>query len=176
MRLAPAFAVAVLLASIVVGAFAALFGEAVRVDASALWADPYLHRVVGFTFWQASWSTLLSVGLALPVSRALARRRHFPGRVWLLRLLGLPLVVPSIVAVFGIVAVYGQSGLINRLAGARRMLSPKVAPESGMTLGIVPNALRASPMAVQIRSQRICADARCDLAKTANSLPSHCVY
>ena len=117
MRLAPAICVVVFLTVLVVGAFAALFGVAVRVDVNALWSDTYLRRVVSFTFWQASWSTLLSVGLALPVSRALARRQCFPGRVWLLRLLGLPLVVPSIVAVFGIVAIYGQSGLINRLAG-----------------------------------------------------------
>ena len=42
--------------------------------------------------------------------------KDLPGRSWLLKLVGLPLVVPSIVAVFGIVAVYGRSGWINDLA------------------------------------------------------------
>ena len=43
-------------------------------------ADPYLYRVVGFTVWQASLSTLLSVLLAIPTARAFARRDQFPGR------------------------------------------------------------------------------------------------
>ena len=59
---------------------------------------------------------MLSTGLAIPVARALARREGLPGRAWLLKLVGLPLVVPSIVAVFGIVAVYGHSGWINDFA------------------------------------------------------------
>ena len=77
-------------------------------------ADPYLYRVVGFTVWQASLSTLLSVLLAIPTARAFARRDQFPGRGALLRLMGLPIVTPVIVAVLGIVAVYGESGLLNR--------------------------------------------------------------
>ena len=66
--------------------------------------------MVVFTIAQAIASTLLSVGLGLPVARALARRSRFPGRSLLLRLFGLPLVMPTIVAIFGIVAVYGESG------------------------------------------------------------------
>jgi thiamine transport system permease protein len=95
----------------------ALLGTAPELDPARLWRDPYLRRVLSFTVWQATLSTLLSVGLAVPVTRALARRQTFPGRRWLLRLFGLPLVIPTIVAVFGVVAVYGQQGLINRLLG-----------------------------------------------------------
>ena len=107
-----------LLALLVGGALAALAAAAPTFAPGALWADAYLRHVVVFTIWQALLSTLLSVGAAVPVARALARRRAFPGRTALLRLFGLPLVIPTIVAVFGIVAVYGQAGAINRLAAA----------------------------------------------------------
>ena len=96
-------------------ALGALLRTAPALDVPSLWQDVYLRHVVWFTFWQALLSTLLSVALALPVARALARRQRFPGRDWLLKLFGLPLVTPTIVAVFGIVAIYGQAGWLNRL-------------------------------------------------------------
>jgi len=115
-RFAPGVLVMALLAMIVGAAFFGLLRESTGLEPGLLWDDIYLRRVVVFTLWQAFLSTLLSLGLALPVARALARRQRFPGRSLLLRLLGLPLVVPTIVAVFGIVAIYGQTGLMNRLA------------------------------------------------------------
>ena len=66
--------------------------------AGAIWGDAYLGRVVLFTLWQAFLSAALAVGLAVPVARALARRTNFPGRGLLLRLFGLPLVIPVIEA------------------------------------------------------------------------------
>ena len=102
-----------LLASIVAGAFGALLSAAPDIALGSIVDDLYLRRVVAFTFWQALLSAVLSTGLAIPVARALARREGLPGRSWLLKLVALPLVVPSIVAVFGIVAVYGRSGWIN---------------------------------------------------------------
>lgn len=105
-----------LLGLVVAGSLAALLSVAPQLDLDALLADPYPRRVLGFTLWQAFLSTALSVGFAIPVARALARRQDFPGRSLLLRLLGLPLVVPTIVAVLGIVVVFGQTGFINRMA------------------------------------------------------------
>ena len=81
-------------------------------DAGTFWLSAYLRRVVTFSLWQAFLSTLLSVGLAVCVARAIARRGNFTGRALLLRLFGLPLVVPSVVAVLGIVSVYGSEGWI----------------------------------------------------------------
>ncbi|MGH1330031.1 MAG: thiamine/thiamine pyrophosphate ABC transporter permease ThiP [Paracoccaceae bacterium] len=66
-----------------------------------------------FTLMQAFLSALLSIALAIPVARALARRR-FLGRSILIALMGAPFILPSIVAVLGLVAVFGQSGLIGR--------------------------------------------------------------
>ena len=79
----------------------------------AFWNDPYLRRVIFFSLWQATLSTLLSVGLGLLVARAFAHFDNFPFRSLILGLFGLPLVVPSVVAVLGIVSVYGAQGWLS---------------------------------------------------------------
>jgi len=107
-----ALSLAVLL-TLMGGALAAIFSVAPPIRPVAILQDPYIGKVVRFTLWQAILSTTLSVGLALPVARALARRDQFPGRRLLVTFLGLPVVMPVIVAVLGLVAVYGKSGLIN---------------------------------------------------------------
>lgn len=65
-----------------------------------------------FTLMQAALSAALSVGLAIPVARALARR-SFPGRGALVTLLGAPFLLPVIVAVLGLLALFGRQGLLN---------------------------------------------------------------
>lgn len=80
---------------------------------------PWDWRAVWFTLWQAALSAALSSALAIPVARALARRR-FPGRSALVTLLGAPFILPVIVAIMGLIAVFGRNGAINealRLAG-----------------------------------------------------------
>ncbi len=109
----PGFAALAVLAFIVVGAIAALIGAAPDIAAKTAILDPYTLRVTGFTVWQALLSTLVSLALAVPVARALARRRQFFGRSVILRLFSLSLVVPVIVAIFGIVAVHGRNGWVN---------------------------------------------------------------
>ncbi|AXC49262.1 ABC transporter permease subunit [Paracoccus suum] len=74
-------------------------------------------RAVWFTLWQAALSATLSVGLAVPVARALARRR-FAGRRLLVLLLGAPFLLPSIVAILGLVAVFGRRGWVNAALAA----------------------------------------------------------
>jgi thiamine transport system permease protein len=76
------------------------------------WQSSYIQRVIFFSLWQALLSAGLSIILALLVARALAHYGEFPFRGLLLRLFGLPLVVPSIVAVMGVVSVYGSNGWI----------------------------------------------------------------
>ena len=73
------------------------------------WQDAYLMRALRFSLWQAAWSTVLSVVPAVMLARTLARRA-FPGRKLLLGLFGLPLVVPGVVAVLGVISVFGGSG------------------------------------------------------------------
>ena len=69
-------------------------------------------KLYEFSLEQALLSTLLSLALALPVARALHRRR-FPGRALLLQLFGLSQVLPVIIALFGLVAVHGYGGWIQ---------------------------------------------------------------
>ncbi|MFM8748442.1 MAG: ABC transporter permease subunit [Aestuariivirga sp.] len=77
--------------------------------------DPYVLRVLAFTLLQAGLSTLLSLVLGVPLARALARRQAFRGRSMLLRLLNLPLALPSIVVIIGIIEVYGANGWLGGL-------------------------------------------------------------
>ncbi|WP_373355308.1 thiamine/thiamine pyrophosphate ABC transporter permease ThiP [Pseudoroseicyclus sp. CXY001] len=65
-----------------------------------------------FTLWQAAASAALSCALAVPLARALMRRR-FPGRKAFLSLIGAPFILPVIVAIFGLVAIFGRNGWIN---------------------------------------------------------------
>ncbi|TKW67327.1 MAG: thiamine/thiamine pyrophosphate ABC transporter permease ThiP [Paracoccus denitrificans] len=73
---------------------------------------PWDWRAVWFTIWQAALSATLSAVLAVPVGRALARRR-FAGRGLLITLLGAPFILPVIVAVMGLISVFGRSGFVN---------------------------------------------------------------
>ena len=67
-------------------------------------------QALRFTLLQATLSAALSVAFAIPLARALARR-SFPGRGALVALLGAPFILPVIVAVLGLIAVFGQSGI-----------------------------------------------------------------
>ncbi|WP_062762081.1 ABC transporter permease subunit [Falsirhodobacter sp. alg1] len=86
----------------------------VGLRAEGGWSTDY--SALRFTVVQAALSALISVGAAIPVARALARRR-FRGRGALVALLGAPFLLPVIVAVLGLLAVFGRSGVLNQLTG-----------------------------------------------------------
>jgi thiamine transport system permease protein len=97
------------------GAFLALWFNAPESDLLALWHDSYLWHVIRFSFWQAFLSALLSVIPAIFLARALSAA--FPGRQALLRLCAMTLILPVLVAVFGILSVYGRQGWLASLFG-----------------------------------------------------------
>ncbi len=70
---------------------------------------------IRFTVMQALLSAALSVGLAVPFARALMRRR-FWGRAAIISLLGAPFLLPVIVAILGLLAVWGRGGVISDIA------------------------------------------------------------
>lgn len=82
-----------------------------RADAPAR-LGPADWAAIRFTVSQALVSAALSVVCAIPVARALARRR-FPGRAILITLLGAPFLLPVIVAVMGLLEIFGRAGWIN---------------------------------------------------------------
>jgi thiamine transport system permease protein len=99
------------IAVLIGGAFAGMAVEGAADFAAAISAfDAYYARVAVFTLWQALLSTVLSVGPAIVVARALSRHADFPGRQLVLRLFALPLALPAIVAVLGLLALYGRAG------------------------------------------------------------------
>ena len=86
-------------------------------DFAAL-AHPHVQRVIVFSALQAFLSTLISLVMGAALALALARRTHFIGRSWFMAALATATVLPSLVVVFVIVAIYGRSGFLAQMASA----------------------------------------------------------
>lgn len=95
-------------------AVSALLMHSPSLDITTLWSDPYYRHITQFSFYQAFLSTLLSVLFAIPISHALFRRDFF-GKALLLKLFATTLVLPVLVAIFGLLAIYGNSGMLASL-------------------------------------------------------------
>lgn len=78
----------------------------------------YVGDIVRFTLMQATLSTVLSLALGAALALALARRSRFPGRRVLLAVMNLAVVLPPVVVVFGVVAVFGRAGWLGTILGA----------------------------------------------------------
>ena len=98
---------ALLIATLVLGTALALASQS-----GAAGLRPADWAALRFTLVQAILSTTFSCALAIPTSRALMRRA-FPGRGLLIALLGAPFLLPVIVAVLGLLTIYGRSGMLN---------------------------------------------------------------
>lgn len=94
------------------------------------------RAAIRFTLIQATLSAVLSILLAIPVARALARRR-FPGRALVITLLGAPFILPTIVAVLGLLAVFGRSGLLSAGLGALELDPIRIYGLHGVVLAHV---------------------------------------
>ncbi|WP_273840245.1 thiamine/thiamine pyrophosphate ABC transporter permease ThiP [Providencia rettgeri] len=103
-----------LLITIALLSFGALWFFAPEIAIDDIISDSYLWHVIGFTFWQAFLSAIFSVLPAIFLARALYRRR-FWGRTLFIRLCAMTLVLPVLVAVFGILSVYGQTGWLAKI-------------------------------------------------------------
>ncbi len=123
---------AALVALIILGTLAAVVWRAdtgLRLGV-ADWA------AIRFTVTQAVLSSVISVALAIPVARALARRR-FPGRGALITLLGAPFILPTIVAIMGLLAVFGRGGIVNAALGLFGLPSLSIYGLHGVVLAHV---------------------------------------
>ena len=107
----PGLVAALGVAAVILGT---LLTVALRAEGGAGLFGPADWSALRFTLLQASLSALLSVGLAVPVARALARRR-FRGRAALIGLMGAPFILPVIVGVLGLVTVFGRGGWISQI-------------------------------------------------------------
>jgi thiamine transport system permease protein len=89
-----------------------------------------------FTVVQAVLSSVISVAAAVPVARALARRR-FVGRDLLVTLLGAPFLLPAIVAVLGLLSVFGRAGWFNSMLAQVGLPSMSIYGLHGVVLAHV---------------------------------------
>ncbi|WP_117194861.1 thiamine/thiamine pyrophosphate ABC transporter permease ThiP [Rhizobium terrae] len=96
-----------------IAAFALLSWDAGQAQNRLLTA--YNWRILQFTLWQATLSTLLSITFALPVALALGRRPAFPGRIWIVRLMALPMGLPVLIGALGLIGIWGRQGVVNSL-------------------------------------------------------------
>lgn len=111
-RIAPGLAALALVLALTFGCLALVLQRAGGVGALTA-ADLAALR---FTLLQAALSALLSTAFAVPIARALARRR-FWGRGLLITALGAPFILPVLVATLGLLAVFGRAGLVNQIGG-----------------------------------------------------------
>lgn len=86
-----------------------------------LWQDPWFWQVLKFTLWQALLSSFISVLLALPLARALVMDGQLPAKAVFLRWCLLCFVMPSLILITGLVAMFGYTGwltpLLNSILG-----------------------------------------------------------
>lgn len=108
----PGVSAAAIVAALILGT---LFMVALRAEAGGGFG-PADWAALRFTLLQATLSAVFSAGLAIPVARALARRR-FRGRRALIALLGAPFILPVIVAILGLLQVFGRAGWISGMLG-----------------------------------------------------------
>lgn len=73
--------------------------------------DGYMQRRIGWTVLQAALTCVLVLLAGVPAAWVLARL-DFYGRCWILRLLMLPFVMPTLVAGMGVLALFGPQGLL----------------------------------------------------------------
>lgn len=119
----PGLLVAGFIAIFIGATLGALLLHAPSLAIKEILLDPYYLHVTKFSFYQATLSTLLSIGLAIPVASALSRR-EFTGKSLLLKLFSMTLVLPVLVAIFGLIAIYGNSGLLKQVINALEIDAP----------------------------------------------------
>ncbi len=92
-----------------------LLRQQVAGDWASVIFDPYLRHILVFSFYQALLSAVLSVGFGLLAAHALFYQSFF-GKDWVLKWFSLTMVLPVLVAVFGVLGVYGSAGWLARVS------------------------------------------------------------
>ncbi len=100
------------IAFIVFSSLISLFVVGDKIEFISILDDPYIVHIIKFSFYQAFLSTLLSIAFSIFLALSLYRR-DFKGKKYLIKLFSMSITLPVLIAVFGIVSIYGNSGLIN---------------------------------------------------------------
>ncbi len=103
---------AILLISLLYGfAMRAVLAQGTEFQWQQFFSDSYLHHVIAFSFGQALLSALLSLFFGMLLARAFYYV-EFVGKAFLLKIMSLTFVLPVLVAIFGLIGIYGASGWI----------------------------------------------------------------
>ena len=105
----------ILLISLLYGfAMRAVLAQGTEFQWLQFFSDSYLHHVIAFSFGQALLSALLSLFFGVLLARAFYYV-EFVGKAFLLKIMSLTFVLPVLVAIFGLIGIYGASGWIAQL-------------------------------------------------------------
>lgn len=88
-------------------------GQLDLTPVAALVRESYYGRVLWFTTWQATVSTILTLAVGLPAAYVFARYT-FPGKTVLRALSTVPFVMPTVVVAAAFSALLGPNGEVNR--------------------------------------------------------------
>lgn len=105
----------ILLISLLYGfAMRAVLAQGSEFHWQQFFSDSYLHHVIAFSFGQALLSALLSLFFGVLLARAFYYV-EFVGKAFLLKIMSLTFVLPVLVAIFGLIGIYGASGWIAQI-------------------------------------------------------------
>ncbi|HLU10514.1 MAG TPA: iron ABC transporter permease, partial [Oceanobacillus sp.] len=112
----------------------------------------YYRSTFWFTVGQATISTLLTVGLALPGAYVFTRY-HFPGKSLLLSLATLPFVLPTVVVAAAFSALIGPRGVLNQgLMSLFGFSAPPIELERTLTIILIVHVFYNYAVALRIIS------------------------
>ncbi|WP_302131074.1 ABC transporter permease subunit, partial [uncultured Haemophilus sp.] len=115
--------------------------------------DDYLHQVIAFSIGQAFLSALLSSVIGTLFARAFFYL-DFKGKSLILRIFSLTFVLPALLAIFGLIGIYGTAGwLVQLLQTLGISWKPSIYGLSGILIAHlffnIPLAARMSLQALQ---------------------------
>lgn len=118
-KLIPTFVICVMLASVYGNSIWQLIAVGGGGSSSSgsyidIFTDSYVWHIIQFSLWQAFLSSLLAIGCGLLTAHALFYH-NFIGKQLLLKLFSLSMVLPVLVAIFGILGIYGRVGWITQI-------------------------------------------------------------
>src|SRR5687768_16082663 len=137
---------------------------ALSFDSQALTSENFLltSRVLLFTFYQATLSTLLTLLLGLPSAYLFARYK-FRGKSLLRALTAVPFMLPTVVVAAGFNALLGPSGLIpsfNFIGTLTAILIAHVFYNTTIIIRVVENTLSRLDPKLEQAARSLGADSR----------------
>lgn len=126
-----AYAISIAIAALIFGSAAILVfhGDGWRLS-------PMDVSAIRFTVFQAGLSAIISTLFAVPLARALFRRRFF-GRDLLISAMSAPFVLPVLAAILGLMAIFGRSGPVNSVLTAAGLQTVSIYGLHGIILANV---------------------------------------